>query len=216
MDLATILICSLPKVAINVHLCHCLGGYVYIKYDKNITRVITESPNTGASKKLHITCRHAGHLFKFKHMSRGSFSCHILPTYIVVRRSVAYVVSPSQWVYSIEMDTLSRLQTVRGYDSCRFSLKCIDKFDMHMHSGYANVGKKNTSSRNAYVRHCGLEGVQGKAHHKVSPEVAEPPQATVTLTDWPLLHYYHQVRPRDSASGLDRLRLILHILISTQ
>ena len=109
MDLATILICSLPKVAINVHLCHCLGGYVYIKYDKNITRVITESPNTGASKKLHITCRHAGHLFKFKHMSRGSFSCHILPTYIVVRRSVAYVVSPSQWVYSIEMDTLSRL-----------------------------------------------------------------------------------------------------------
>ncbi len=61
---------------------NCLGGYVYIKY-------ATESPNTGASNKLYITCRHAGHFFKFKHnMSRGSFSWHILPTYIVVRRSV--------------------------------------------------------------------------------------------------------------------------------
>ncbi len=61
---------------------NCLGGYVYIKY-------ATESPKTGASNKLYITCRHAGHLFKFKHnMSRGSFSWHILPTYIVVRRSV--------------------------------------------------------------------------------------------------------------------------------
>ncbi len=27
-------------------------------------------------------------------------------------------------------------------NSSRFSLKCIDKFDMHVHSGYANVGKK--------------------------------------------------------------------------
>ncbi len=36
----------------------------------------------------HITCQHAGHLFKFKHnISRGSFSLHILPTYIVVRWS---------------------------------------------------------------------------------------------------------------------------------
>ncbi len=63
---------------------NCLGGYVYIKY-------ATESPKTGASNKLlvYITCRDAGHLFKFKHnMSRGSFSWHILPTYIVVRRSV--------------------------------------------------------------------------------------------------------------------------------
>ncbi len=28
-------------------------------------------------------------------------------------------------------------------DSSRFSLKYIDKFDMHVHLGYANVGKKN-------------------------------------------------------------------------
>ncbi len=59
-----------------------LGGYVYIKY-------ATERPKTGASNELYITCQHAGNSFKFKHnMSRGSFSWHILPTYIVVRRSV--------------------------------------------------------------------------------------------------------------------------------
>ncbi len=68
---------------------NCLGGYVHIKY-------ATESPKTGASNKLYITCRYAGQLFKFKHnMSRGSFSWHILPTYIVVPWSVGAVTADS-------------------------------------------------------------------------------------------------------------------------
>ncbi len=78
MDSATILIYD-----------KCLGKYVYIKY-------ATESHKTGDLNKLYITCQHAGHLFKFKHnMSRGSFSWHILPTYIVVRRSVSHPAASS-------------------------------------------------------------------------------------------------------------------------
>ena len=56
-----------------------LGGYVYIKY-------ATESPKTGDSNK-HITCQHAGHLFKFKHnmSKRVIFVAH--PSYIYMYSS---------------------------------------------------------------------------------------------------------------------------------
>ncbi len=98
-----------------------LGGYVYIKY-------ATESPKTGDSNKLYTNCQDAGHLFKFKHsMSRGLFSWHILPTYMVVRLSVVYQCLPSGHKTSFRRLLSSKFGSL--LDVLRYRLlACLDVF----------------------------------------------------------------------------------------
>ena len=78
----------------------------------------TETPKTGASNKLYITCQYTGRLFKFNHdMSMGSFSWHILPTYILVRRSVRQrALRPPDITIRGRMDPSCAFNTIQGRD----------------------------------------------------------------------------------------------------
>ncbi len=103
---------------------NCLGGYVYIKY-------ATESPKTGASNKLYITCRHAGYLFKFKHnMSRGSFSWHILPTSIV-GRSVCWMTVFCMQTSTVDCTYVCRSAWLSACNTCNGRVGGHDLVNKH-------------------------------------------------------------------------------------